>query len=420
MSTCHNRTQTRALSMMARVRRRQNAILFIVAVSLALYMPPVMNFLPYDGFNNDPSSTRLLRRLQDVGSIPNDVDIENAHQLALPPPAGSLPAYSLENVLQAIDIYHDNFAVVVYDPEEDKFIAFYSEKHRWVSGCAKLLNSFKILANSLRLMYPNRFKSGTSSEFAIAMSSGDYPGVNRLKCIRQGNFPCASEEIAPILHFGSVFKDRVIPSMIAMPMPQNNHLACYHKWAQHGVLCDYYLPRSLSNSNGFVYGDTIGLKWDDLIPQVVWRGTDFSYLHKVEPDLRQPDFDSDLGHIMSLSSGIGNATAAVQSMREKYDSLIPRWKGVVWTAEAELEAKQSTVVGSIPWANIKFASCMDKGQKKFTGDVEYYQEFEGMGIPAIGKGMSLEELGKYKYHIDIGGGGECYLYRCVNIFSNFQ
>ena len=37
--------------------------------------------------------------------------------------------------------------------------------------------------------------------------------------------------------------------------------------------------------------------------------------------------------------------------------------------------------------------------------MDYYKQFEEYGIPATGEHLSLEELGQYKYHIDLGGGG---------------
>lgn len=391
-----------AYKILDRIRRRRNSILLIFAISMALYLPPLTTLLPCDRINAHSSDSRLLRRLREEGNIPKDEEIEIAHQLALPPQSRSLAPYNLENVLQAVDLFHNTFFIVIYDPEEDTFIAYYSRSHKWVASVAKLINSFKILANSLRLMFPERFKS--EKEFVIAISSGDYPAVSMMECIRHDKLPCVSDElnVAPIFHFGSVFTENIVPSMIAMPMPQGNHLSCYHRWTQHGVLCNEYLPRGLSNPNGLVFGDTVGLTWDDLIPSLVWRGTDFSYLTKMKPTLRKPDFEKDVKDKMNRR--LEEKESALRAIKKSYNSLIPRWKGVVWTAQAELEARKSEE-GSVPWANIKFAGCMHEGQKAKVGDVEYYQQFDAIGIPAVGEGMSLEELARYKYHIDLGGGG---------------
>eukprot|EP00970_Alexandrium_tamarense_P015937 scaffold5763_cov144-Alexandrium_tamarense.AAC.1 len=145
--------------------------------------------------------------------------------------------------------------------------------------------------------------------------------------------------------------------------------------------------------------ETVSLTWEDLIPQVVWRGTDHAFLEALlSPRLRRPNFEKDVAREMSDISD--NMTVALDGMRKVYDELVPRWKGVVWTVEAESEAMNKT--GSLPWADMKFSSVMYKGAKN---DTAYYEQFKNYGISAVGNKMSLEELAKYKYHIDIGGGG---------------
>jgi len=201
--------------------------------------------------------------------------------------------------------------------------------------------------------------------------------------------------------------------MIAMPMAQINHVSCFQTFAAHQMVCPYYLPRSPGNPQGLVFEETVGLRWDDLIPSVVWRGTDFSYLHRLYPRLRQPDFEMDVGSkLQKIPYNYNIKLAATRAIREEYDHMIPRWKSVIWTAEAEREAEEKQkelpedsdeVV--VPWANMKFASAMHIGVKTPTSEIPYYQEFEEHGIPASGEGMSLETLARYKYHIDTGGGG---------------
>ena len=220
-----------------------------------------------------------------------------------------------------------------------------------MSGCKKLKKSFQMLANSLRLMFPERFDpartedgggvvvGGAVPELAISVSSGDYPSLNWNQCMRDGRDDCFGGEgsLSPVLQFGSVFRAPVIPTTtLAMPMPQWNHLHCFHYWTMHRQICGYYLPRSrLKNREGLVFGEYLGLAYDDLIPQVVWRGTDFSYLHKLLPHLRRPDFGEDVagkvGESSSSSSRVNSSTsnAAVDAMRVIYDELIPRWRGVV-------------------------------------------------------------------------------------------
>lgn len=329
--------------------------------------------------------------------------------------------YSLLNVLHTLPHFHDTFAIVIYDPPTDRFVLHYSTNMRWTSGCKKLVKSFKTLANSLRIINPGRFHAG-APEFALAISSGDYPGIKWSDCLLRQRSDCLDEfELAPVLQFGSTFRRALVPTMIGMPMPQKNHLSCYHSWAVHRQVCRNYLPRGQYNPEGLVFPESMGtLSWNDLVPQVVWRGTDFTYLHKMDPSLRQPDFEKDLAGQINVSEKLHERTAATRAMRRVYHKLLPRWKGVVWTAEAEREAEatnkqirrrnrgrtqgldEKTV---LPWANIKFTSVMSMGQRVPTSDIEYYRNFQEYGIRVSGESMDLETLGQYRYHLDVGGGG---------------
>ena len=346
-----------------------------------------------------------------------------------------LQPYSLPTVLQTVPYFHDTFSVLVYDPSTDKFIAHYSNNMRWISGCKKLITSFKILAHTLRTLYPERF-TPNQPEFALAMSSADYPGVEYTNCIRAQRNDCIKTELSPILQFGSVFqRPGIFSTLLPMPMPQMNHLSCYHFYTLTSQVCEFYMERGPNNPNGLILPETLGLQFEDLIPQVVWRGTDFSYLHKMYPELRQPNFDMDIASQIDLSDRVDRKTSATHAIRQVYDELIPRWKGVVWSAEAERDAERRVANRNrtrnirgrkqndstqqnqqreeqedngppiLPWCNIKFAGAMYMGVKTHTSEIEYYRQFEEYGIPAIGEGMSLETLGQYKYHIDLGGGG---------------
>ena len=349
--------------------------------------------------------------------------------------------YSLQNVLQVVPYFKDTFAVLVYDPKSDKFIMHYPTRSTWKSSCFKLVGALKWLVISLRTLYPERFNP-SNSEFAVAISSGDYPQVKYNDCIRNERTNCISPQLSPILQFGSVFQRPMFPSLMAMPMPLNEHLGCYNSWATNGQVCASYLPRSQNNPKGLIFPEHVGLEYDELIPQVVWRGTDFSYLHSLKPNLRRPSFEKDVASHLGPDVHQAKVTAT-KAMRNIYDDLIARWKGVVWTAEAEREAEQQQdfhhsrkarramirkktrkalrrkrrlqseqeveqqevqEVTVLPWCNIKFSQAM-RGGKTPTSEIEIYQRYNEYGIPAGGEYMSLETLGQYKYHIDLGGGG---------------
>ncbi|KAL7465301.1 hypothetical protein ACHAXS_005628 [Conticribra weissflogii] len=482
--------------------------LFLTMATIAILLPSLLlsrhapssssSSSPFPSFRRLAAPAPVFNPSNPIPSPSQLQDLLSSHTTPLRPRLPPLRPYSLEHVLRAVDVFQNTFAVVVYDPAEDAFVAYYDRNHYWIAACAKLVGSFRILSKSLRRMFPERFDGRADRrEWAFAMSSGDFPSV-KLHSRGDGRWnmdanadanvdantdsdtdadtsleecyatqspdsttSCVDrpEEVAPILQFGSVFQNpHVIPSMIAMPNPQKNHLHCLDEWAEELVryereeamalaggtaaatavemprVCPYYRPRNERNALGLVYGETVGItSWEELIPTVVWRGTDFpGYLHHVR-DFRQPDFEQDVGKRVSNGGGGDEAEAAVKAMREVYDYLIPRWKGVVLTAEAELEARkrrrqqqqqqqQSQLQPQsqqqqptpqqqfnnepvIPWADIKFADCIHEKTKTPAMNVDYYQQFMNVGIPAAGPSMPLEELAKYRYHIDIGGGG---------------
>ena len=191
-----------------------------------------------------------------------------------------------------------------------------------------------------------------------------------------------------------------------------------------------------------------------LIPQVVWRGTDFSYLGKAQPNLQKPNFKQELinwpmeqarGDIHSKEIGGGMNTytamkkkrrlerlrernpnraaqndrllqqfskaAAVKSLKEQYKQLLPRWKAVVLTAEAEVQAEETARQAGrsdeeiLPWANMKFSRFIKGGIKSMTRGMEHYKEWEGIDFPATGEYIDLKHHMKHRYHIDLGGGG---------------
>ena len=106
--------------------------------------------------------------------------------------------------------------------------------------------------------------------------------------------------------------------------------------------------------------------------------------------------------------GEQSRTNTVHALKAAYATLLPRWKGVALTAEAELLAlpKDDGNNETLPWANIKFSTYKDGKQQGISPTIgsSTYSAWESVGI-AVGEHMSLSDLAQYKYHIDLGGGG---------------
>ncbi|KAL9178380.1 hypothetical protein ACHAXT_000027 [Thalassiosira profunda] len=309
--------------------------------------------------------------------------------------------YTLEDALSESNVFEYTFCVLVYDSPTDKFIALYSKNHKWKAGNKKLWKSVRYLAYMLRKTFPERF-TPDAPELALAIGSGDYPHVHKSMLPHAGT--------APVLMFGSAFREQgMYSTMLAMPMPEPRHLNCFEEWAARGTVCDVLQagkgpggqrPHGEDVHGGLAFGDEEGSGWDELIPQLIWRGTDFSYLPTLQPrpSLVHPDGRK---FVRAHPKDDEQRVHAIQSLSEAYDTLLPRWKGVALTAQAELEVADRK--DGLPWADIRFSSYLDKGKSPTVGSNKY-SLWESVGI-AVGKGMSPTELAKYKYHIDLGGGG---------------
>ena len=134
---------------------------------------------------------------------------------------------------------------------------------------------------------------------------------------------------------------------------------------------------------------------------MVWRGTEFGFLNHVDNSLRKFSPVELEGRASMwekknrIPHGRNKPRAAAYAMAQAYENLIPRWQGVFWTAEAEFDAQYTS--STLPWADIKFTT--------FPSHTEDIQKMEEHGIDAVGERIELEELAKYKYHLDIGGAG---------------
>ena len=314
-----------------------------------------------------------------------------------------LPKYSIRDAIDAAEIYGSNFALLRYEPKTDKFIGYYSRRHEWQSGCMKLANSITILANMLRTLFPERF-APNSKEFVMAVSSGDYPDVayKYRSCIQKDeDSPCNESLLSapPVLHFGSVYRNAMMPNQIAMPMP-GDHLNCFKIWNElkhrndGRRICEAFKPNT---EEGWLPANN--LAWDELKSQIIWRGTDFPYLNK-QNSLRQPRYET---YITGQVKSHPNPNEAVTALlRKDYHFLVPRWKGVIYTAESEIEASHTN---TLPKVNIKFTSIAGGGKRIPSTIGGVYLGWKKVGFPVAGEFLTLEELAKYKYHVDLGGGG---------------
>jgi hypothetical protein len=373
------------------------------------------------------------------------------------------PPYDVDDALLSSSYFRYTYFFLIYDSSSDIFTVIHNAPN-CDYGCGRVHRIATTVSYALRLHFPNRIVRREGNDLVLMLSCGDAPRIKQ-SCLTNGDDgPCASSSSSfpPILQFGSTFKYH-LPTMIAMPLPVRPHMPCFDEWQVGGTLCRDLLPMttsSMSNRDdaaadgastmaavdalrneikgGLPFGVELGTMpssmddassssyWDDLIPQVIWRGTDFQYLHTMYPDMRQPTYREDIAPYLPGDAKFDNEYDrrrwAIQTLWGMGDRglLLPRWRGILLTSEAELEAgatmemqrggggggggRNDAIV--LPWVNIKFANVVDANRMKIpASQYEEYLELGEWGISAIGEYVSMVEQAGYKYHIDLGGGG---------------
>ncbi|KAL3794197.1 hypothetical protein HJC23_012904 [Cyclotella cryptica] len=335
------------------------------------------------------------------------------------PSTRKVKPYNIESVLRTIKAFRYQAFFFVYHSTKDEFIVIHNQAG-CDFGCARIYRIASILAFALRHNFPQRFHG--NEDFVLLLSTGDVPRLHA-QCVA-GH--CLAEDFAPILQFGSMYDASILPSGIAMPMPVKPHLPCFDSWQQSifrdktgGRVCGYLLPERISSEqsdpkavmmqHGLIFREDFS--WAELIPQIVWRGTDFVFLHSMFHEMRAPDYNADVKpKIATLNDRDDVTRAAIRALWELGDEvLLPRWRGVLLTSEAELEAKELSTKqpnsNLLPWINIKFASSAISSKKIPASQNHNLLALQSVGITAIGEYISVQEQSKYKYHIDLGGGG---------------
>ena len=381
---------------------------------------------------NNANSETISRQLNSLNlakfSDPKTTKLRssnNAYLSSLPEDQQSfLPPYSLVNILPAIQHFSRELLLVMYTSETDEFIVLlpYDQQSAEVPsctlGCSRIENIMTAVLYAFRTKFSDRFQpqqtqqpvqipegeeNKKNNDLLFLVSTADSPHVARW-CVSDPDH-CGSINFAPILSFGSGFQDEsILPSLITMPPPPMMHLRCMNEWQLHGEVCEFLLPKNTEHSRGLVFGETIGLNYDDLIPQLIWRGTDFPFLNLLHQELKPPQYELDV--LPKLESYGQTTEGVIHALKDIEGILRPRWKAVLITAEAELEASKLGSSIGLPWANMKFSAFPSHHEKdEDMAHNGFYEHWVELGIPAIGDEMSLADLAKYKYHIDIGGGG---------------
>jgi len=235
------------------------------------------------------------------------------------------------------------------------------------------------MAQALYSNFPGRFQPGVPP-FQILFSATDYPQIN----LKFTELPVhSSVELAPVLQFGSTPRDEaLLYPIIIKEMPFVKILGCVAKIALgNEELTQCYLSKGISPA---LLEQQNLPAWEDLIPQLAWRGKDNPFLLRFGLGMKNKNkivFD--------------NKQSIVQSLMAMWDELLPRWKAVTLSLEADMNTRQKGT-GEMPWLDVKF----------FSADLANFEPFLDVDANvATDAYMSQEEQMNYKYHINLGGSG---------------
>jgi len=242
----------------------------------------------------------------------------------------------------------------------------YSASH-YCGRCAQLI---PLLVHALKELNPPRFEP-EQPVFQLLFSAGDTISST---CVNRGT--CNFDAFAPLLLFGSAPTDpAVFPT--AKGFPNWFYLSCLYDYKIQGVNhCKWAEPVERTMS------------WEELIPTVIWRGRDFTFL----PLYKQFAPFQKFKKSGALSNTLNNVTTrerATKKLMDHWDELSPRWRGVALTAQAEVDNKT--------WIDAKFTGSVG---------VEVHNKFLERGVQvSTSERMDPTEMSHYKYQIDLGGGG---------------
>ena len=309
--------------------------------------------------------------------------------------------YSISDAIRAAKAFHYTLFFFLYDSELDRFVVIHNVDGCG-HGCVRVYDAANFLSRALRLNFPERFAGDVSDDLVMLLSVGSAPRLQQ-HCVLPESGYCGSGTFAPILQFGSVFvAEKYLPSTVAMPMTVQPHLPCLVQFREEGTACGemnyaYSETTSILRRGGDGY-------WDDLIPTIVWRGTDVNMLDELLFEMKSPRYDEDL--LPYESEGQDNEVWAIQRLWEMgYARLSPRWRGVILSSLAALEALEleeqlqgNEGAGLVrPWIDVKFTHNFEGGKKTKVKNNKEYTKLSKVRIYAVGKAMGRSELAKYKY-----------------------
>jgi hypothetical protein len=240
-----------------------------------------------------------------------------------------------------------------------------------------------LLVHALTTHFPHRFLPGTPP-LELLWSGHD---VIMGPCIQE-HYDCPSKDFAPILMFGTVPRDKsLLPTVRQFPNPY--YTTCLYNYVIYGQTeCAW----SRVNTQ---------LQFQDLIPQVFWRGSDFSnYIAEYQSITGKYKNGTTIQFLLTPDI-IEHWTQQeiVQHLVTNLNLLTPRWIGVTQSLlVSSSSSSTSPPESSLPWLDIRFAN-----NGFFNRDL--HESLQQRGIHVTDNYIDPYNMSSYRYQLDMAGGG---------------
>ncbi|KAI2512938.1 Glycosyl transferase family 90 [Fragilaria crotonensis] len=180
-----------------------------------------------------------------------------------------IPIFSQLDIQEALPYFHSWYMrLLVFDGQTWKTYAIGHKSTKLLpefKSTGRLYQLIPMLVHSFVHNFPKRFQPG-QPVFQVLFSEADLISSD---CVFT-NKACPSDKFPPILGFGSVFKDEtLLPTLKMFPAPAR-WFACLYNYKTRNQRCK--LNQQVNYAK----------LYQELTPQVVWRGADWPFLPHVK------------------------------------------------------------------------------------------------------------------------------------------
>ena len=253
----------------------------------------------------------------------------------------NIPPYNYETILSTQRNYFSNSLMfLIFDPQTAEIKTYMKDSSKLFYEHIRSYWPTYLLSRALFQNFPDRFVKN-APPFQLLFTSYDLPPVER-PCLRAGKGErCQSDTYAPIITFGSAPKDpTILPSLVQFPL--TTFASCLVKE-------ECFQLRDVDNGAD----EKTELKWDDLIPQMVWRGSDFATAPTMGYNKWLP------GSVFrdAVDPACQSREEVVDGLMSVLDRMTPRWRAITQSVKAQLDHEKEDTKNesdSLPFIDAKF------------------------------------------------------------------